>query len=82
MIAGACCISPAGYFEPNEDEEGAIKLAEPETLNELFPKASSELKEPDAWVHHEIEVSFVMIMLLFLLCNEINYQLIGGGIIF
>jgi len=59
LIAGACCISPAGYFEPNEDEEGAIKLAEPETLNELFPKASSELKEPDAWVHHEIELNIL-----------------------
>lgn len=59
LIAGSTSISPAGYFEPNEDEEGAIKLAEPETLNELFPKASSELKEPDAWVHHEIELNTI-----------------------
>lgn len=58
LIAGAASISPAGYFELNEDEDPpTIKLAEAEALNEAFPKAASDLKEPDAWVHHEIELN-------------------------
>lgn len=58
LIAGATSVSPAGYFELNEDEDPpVVKLAEAETLNENFPKPSSELKELDAWVHHEIELN-------------------------
>lgn len=58
LIAGAASVSPAGYFELNEEEDPpTVKLAEPETLNEMFPKAAAELKEPDAWVHHEVELN-------------------------
>ena len=32
-------------------------MAESEALAEAFPKAASELKEPDAWKHHEIELN-------------------------
>lgn len=58
LIAGSTSISPAGYFELNEDEDPpTIKLAEQEALNEAFPKPASELKEADSWVHHEIELN-------------------------
>lgn len=58
IIGGATSISPAGYFELNEDEDPpTIKLAEQEALNEAFPKPAADLKEPDAWVHHEIELN-------------------------
>lgn len=58
IIGGATSISPAGYFELNEDDDPpTIKLAEQEALNEAFPKPASELKEADAWVHHEIELN-------------------------
>jgi radial spoke head protein 4/6 len=60
IICGATSISPAGYFELNEDEDPpTVKLAEQETINETFPKSASELKEPDAWVHHEIELNVI-----------------------
>jgi radial spoke head protein 4/6 len=60
LICGATSVSPAGYFELNEDEDPpTVKLAEAETLNEAFPKAAQELKEPDAWVHHEIELNAI-----------------------
>lgn len=60
ILCGATSISPAGYFELNEDDDPpTIKLAEPETINENFPKPSNELKEPDAWVHHEIELNVI-----------------------
>lgn len=58
LISGATTISPAGFFELDEESDPpSIKLAEAEALNEAFPKAASELKEPDAWVHHEIELN-------------------------
>lgn len=58
LICGATSVSPAGYFELNEDDDPpTVKLAEAETLNETFPKTAQELKEPDAWVHHEIELN-------------------------
>lgn len=58
LIAGSTSISPAGYFELNEDEDPpTIKLAEQEALNEAFPKPAADLKEPDAWTHHEIELN-------------------------
>jgi len=34
-----------------------VVAAEPEAVNEAFPKPSSELKEPDAWRHHEIDLN-------------------------
>lgn len=58
IIGGATSISPAGYFELDEDSDPPVaKLAEAETLNEAFPKPAQELKEPDAWVHHEVELN-------------------------
>jgi radial spoke head protein 4A len=51
-IAGATSISPDGFFEASEDEPPAPKLAEPEALNEAFPKASGDLKDAEAWKHH------------------------------
>lgn len=58
LIGGSTIISPAGYFELDEDSDPpVVKLAEAETLNEAFPKPAQELKEPDAWVHHEIELN-------------------------
>lgn len=58
LIGGSTIISPAGYFELDEDSDPpVVKLAETETLNEAFPKPAQELKEPDAWVHHEIELN-------------------------
>jgi radial spoke head protein 4A len=58
LIAGSTSISPAGFFELGEDEDPpTIRLADSETLNAAFPKAAAELKEPDAWVHHEIELN-------------------------
>ena len=56
-IAGATLISPDGYFEADEDNEGEIKSAESEALNERFPKAGEELKDPEQWKHHEIELN-------------------------
>jgi len=54
-IAGATLISPDGYFEL--DDEGEVKMAEAEALNDRFPKSPAELKEPDAWKHHEVELN-------------------------
>lgn len=60
LIIGSTSISPAGYFELNEDDDPpTVKLAEAETINEAFPKAASELKESDAWIHHEIELNSI-----------------------
>lgn len=54
-IAGATLISPDGFFEL--DDEGEVKLAEAEALAERFPKTATELKEPDAWKHHEVDLN-------------------------
>jgi radial spoke head protein 4A len=60
LIAGSTSISPAGFFEVEEDSDPPnVKLVEAEALNEAFPKAASELKELDAWVHHEIELNAI-----------------------
>eukprot|EP00607_Mallomonas_marina_P009955 CAMPEP_0182420842 /NCGR_PEP_ID=MMETSP1167-20130531/5916_1 /TAXON_ID=2988 /ORGANISM="Mallomonas Sp, Strain CCMP3275" /LENGTH=438 /DNA_ID=CAMNT_0024597339 /DNA_START=106 /DNA_END=1422 /DNA_ORIENTATION=+ len=57
-IAGETSISPVGYFELDEDmDPPALKLAEDETINEIFPKKPDELKDMDAWNHHEIELN-------------------------
>jgi len=56
-IVGATSISPDGFFTLNEDDPPTVVAAEPEAVNEAFPKPSSELKEPDAWRHHEIDLN-------------------------
>lgn len=58
-IVGATSISPDGFFTLSEDDPPAVVPAEAEALNEAFPKASSELKEPDAWKHHECDLNKV-----------------------
>lgn len=55
QIGGATCISPDGYFVPSEDDPPVVQLADAEALAGAFPKASSELKEVEAWKHHESE---------------------------
>jgi len=52
-ISAATSISPDGYFALSEDDVPMVIPAENEAINENFPKASSELKEPDAWKHHQ-----------------------------
>lgn len=52
-IVGSTSISPDGHFELSEDDVPVVKLAATEAVNEAFPKPASELKEPDAWKHHE-----------------------------
>ena len=56
-IAGDTSISPDGFFTLSEDEPPSAGPAEPEVVNELFPKQSSDLKEPEAWKHHEIPLN-------------------------
>eukprot|EP01041_Mallomonas_annulata_P007747 gene7747-15846_t len=57
-ICGETSVSPAGYFELDEEEDPPVtKLAEAETINENFPKTPAELKDADAWNHHEIELN-------------------------
>jgi len=57
-ISGETLISPAGYFELDEDEDPPVlKQAEPETIAENFPKTPEELKDPEAWNHHEVELN-------------------------
>jgi len=53
-ISAATSISPDGYFALSEDEPPVANPAEPEVINEAFPKSSHELKDPEAWKHHEI----------------------------
>jgi radial spoke head protein 4A len=54
-IVGATSISPDGYFELDESEPPMVKLAEAEALAERFPKTSGELKDVEAWKHHETD---------------------------
>lgn len=57
-IVGATSISPDGFFDLDDAEDPpVVKLAEAEALNERFPKASSELKDPEAWKHHEVDLN-------------------------
>jgi radial spoke head protein 4A len=56
-IVSGTCISPDGYFALSEDDPPAVVPAEQEAVNEAFPKQSSDLKEPDAWKHHEIGIN-------------------------
>lgn len=52
-IAGATSISPDGFFALDDEDPPQVRPAEAEALNEAFPKAASELKDPEAWKHHE-----------------------------
>lgn len=52
-ISAATSISPDGYFTLSEEEVPLVVSADNETINGTFPKASGDLKEPDAWKHHE-----------------------------
>jgi len=54
-IVGATSISPDGYFELDDSEPPVVKLAEAEALAERFPKTSGELKDAEAWKHHETD---------------------------
>eukprot|EP01038_Epipyxis_sp_PR26KG_P008949 gene8949-12066_t len=59
-IVGATSISPDGYFDLDDGEDPpVVKLAEAEALAERFPKSAQELKEPDAWKHHEIDLNAI-----------------------
>lgn len=55
-ISGETLISPDGYFELDESEPPVAKLVEAEALA-AFSKTSSELKDPEAWKHHEVELN-------------------------
>lgn len=57
LIVGETSISPDGFYELDDSDPPVVKPAEAEALNEKFPKPASELKEPDAWKHHEIEIN-------------------------
>jgi radial spoke head protein 4/6 len=59
QINGATSISPDGYFVTDEDDATIVKLADAEALAASFPKAASELKEAEAWKHHELEVNSI-----------------------
>jgi len=56
-IVGATSISPDGFFALDESEPPQVVLAEAEALNEAFPKPAAELKDPEAWKHHEIDLN-------------------------
>ncbi len=57
-IAGATLISPDGFFDMDDEADPPVaKEAEAEALNERFPKSSSDLKEPEGWKHHEVELN-------------------------
>lgn len=56
-IVGATSISPDGFYDLNEDDPPAVVPAEAEAMNERFPKTSSDLKDPEAWKHHETDLN-------------------------
>lgn len=57
-IGGETLISPAGFFELDEEEDPpVIKLSDAEAIAENFPKTPAELKDPEAWNHHEVELN-------------------------
>lgn len=66
-IVGATSISPDGYYDLNEDDPPAVVPAEAEAMNERFPKTSGDLKDPEAWKHHETELN--KIGKFFMLCT-------------
>lgn len=53
-IVGATSISPDGFYEIDEEADPQVeKTAEAEAIAEKFPRPAAELKESDAWKHHE-----------------------------
>jgi radial spoke head protein 4A len=56
-IVGATSISPDGFFDLSEDDPPEVKVAEAEQYNERFPKSSADLKDPEGWKHHEVELN-------------------------
>jgi len=56
-IVGATLISPDGFFELSDDDPPVAKEAEAEALNERFPKPAADIKEAEAWRHHEVELN-------------------------
>lgn len=58
LIVGETSISPDGFFTLDDSEDPpTVKPAEAEDFNNNFPKTASDLREPDAWKHHEIELN-------------------------
>lgn len=57
LIVGATSVSPDGFYDLDDSEPPVVKPAEAEQMAERFPKSSGELKEPDAWKHHEVELN-------------------------
>jgi len=58
VIVSETSISPDGFFDLDDAEDPpVIKPAEAEAFNERFPKSANDLKEPDGWKHHEIELN-------------------------
>jgi len=57
LIVGATLISPDGHFELDEEDPPGVRPAEAEALAERFPKTSDELKDPEAWKHHETDLN-------------------------
>ena len=50
---GATLISPDGFFDIEDDNDAPnVKEADAESINERFPKPSSELTDPETWKHH------------------------------
>jgi len=56
-IVGCTSISPDGFYDLDEEDPPSAKPAEPEAFNERFPKSSGELKDAEAWKHHETELN-------------------------
>jgi len=56
-IVGATSISPDGFFDLDEEDPPQVKPAEAEAMAERFPKPSSELKDAEAWKHHEPDLN-------------------------
>jgi len=59
-ICGETSVSPVGFFVTDDDEDPpVVKLADSETLAETFaePKPPAELKDTEAWNHHEFELN-------------------------
>jgi radial spoke head protein 4A len=56
-IVGSTSISPDGFYAMDDNDPPAVVPAEAEALNEAFPKPAADLKDPEAWKHHEIELN-------------------------
>lgn len=57
VIVGETSVSPDGFYALDDSDPPVVKPAEQEDFNNNFPKSASDLKEPDAWKHHEIEIN-------------------------